>query len=59
MACHPFDNSTHLQIPDDDLGILASTRNKPVALADVYVRDEVKMPMQACLQRQRISIPNL
>ena len=59
MACHAFDDSAHLQIPNDHLGVLAGARDEPVALADVNVRDEVEVPVQARLQRQRVPIPNL
>ena len=59
MAGHTFDHSTHLQIPDNDLSILASTRDKSIALANVDIRDKVEMPMETRLQGQRVTIPNL
>ena len=47
------------QIPDDRLSVLASARNKSIALADVNVRDKVEVTVQARLQTQRVPVPHL
>ena len=59
MACQAFDYSAHLQVPNDDLGVLACAGDKTIALAYVNIGDEVEMPMQAGLQGQRVPVPNL
>ena len=49
MACQAFDYSTHLQIPNDHLGIFSCAGDKTIALTDVNVGDEVQMPMETGL----------
>ena len=50
MGCESLDDTTQLEVPNDDLGILARARNKPIALADVDIRDVVKVAMETRLQ---------
>lgn len=59
MACQALDNPAHFQIPNDDLRVLSSAGDEPVALAHVDVGDEVQVAVQACLQRQRVPVPHL
>ena len=59
MACQAFDYSTHLQVPNDHLGIFSCAGDKTIALADVNVGDEVEVAVEASLQGQRVPVPNL
>ena len=59
MACESFDNFAQFEVPDDDLGILASTCNESIALADVDVCDEIKVSMQTSLEGERVTVPHL
>jgi hypothetical protein len=57
MPVELLDNLASLEFPDDDLGILASTRDEPVALTDIDVRDVVKMAVQGRLKSQGLTVP--
>ena len=58
MAGEALDNSAHLQIPDNHLGILASRCDKSITLANVDICDKVKVAMETCLQAQGITVPH-
>ena len=49
VAGEALDNSAHLQIPDNHLGILASRCDKSITLANVDICDKVKVAMETCL----------
>ena len=59
MTCQALDYPAHLQVPNDDLGVLACAGDKSIALADVNVGDEVEVAVEASLQGQRVPVPNL
>ena len=59
MASQTFDDSAHFQSPYDDLSILSCARDEAIALADVDVRDEVQVAVEARLQGQRVPVPHL
>ena len=58
MACEALDDAAHLEVPDNDLGVLARTGHKPVALADVNVCNKVEVAVQTGLQTERVAVPD-
>lgn len=58
MRADSLDDLAHLEVPDDDLGVLARTRDKPIAFADVYIGNIIEVAVEAGLQSQRVSIPH-
>ena len=54
-----LNDSAQFEVPNDYLGIFASTGNKSIALAHVYLRNEIKVPVKAGLQRKSVSVPDL
>ena len=59
MASEALHDSTELQVPDDDLGVLPGAGNESIAFTDIDVGDEIEVPVQARLKPQSVSIPHL
>ena len=59
MVGEALDDATHLQIPNDHLRVFAGASDESIALAHIDICDEVKVPVQAGLQSQRVSVPYL
>ena len=59
VTFEPLDDLALFEVPNDDLGVLACTGDKPVALADSHIDDEISMSVQTRLQRERIPVPHL
>ena len=58
MVREALDYAAQLQVPDDDLSILTSACNESITLADVDVSNEIKVAVQACLEAQRVTVPD-
>lgn len=58
MSGQLSDNLASLQLPDDDLRVLAGAGDKPIAFTDVDVRDVVEVAVQRRLQGQRLTVPD-
>lgn len=53
-----FDDFAHFEVPNYDLGVLSCARDKPIALADVEIRNVIEVAVETGLQSERVSVPH-
>jgi hypothetical protein len=58
MRWQLIEDGAFLEVPDEHLSILGGRGQVPVALADIYIGNDVLMAVEGCLEREGIFIPD-